>query len=312
MDNLILSFNVVLPIFIAIVLGYFLKCIGMLPASIQKPLNALSFKVFLPIYLFENLYTTDLSAAFDARLVAFALGGLLLLWVLLMLLIPRIEPENARRGVMIQGMFRCNFALFGLPVALSLCGAERMGPTALLVGLVVPVVNVMSVITLETFRGGRPSAVKMLRGIATNPLILGSVAGAAANLCGLTLPSGVMKSVNSLGGVATPLSLVALGASFSFGSVREHARQLIIVVAGKLVLNSLVMVPVAVLLGFRQEYLVPLMIIFGAPTAVSSYPMAQQMGGDDHLAASVVVFTSAFAILTIFLWIFALKTLALI
>lgn len=184
MENLILSVNVVLPIFLAIVLGYFLKSIGMLPESVQKPLNSLCFRVFLPIYLFENLYTTDLNAAFDARLVGFALSGVVVLWFALMLLVPRIEPADSRRGVMIQGMFRCNFAVFGLPVALALCGADRMGPTALLVGLVVPSVNVMSVIALETFRGGKPSATKMLRGIASNPLILGSAAGALANMPG--------------------------------------------------------------------------------------------------------------------------------
>jgi predicted permease len=83
MQNLILAFNVVLPLFLCIVLGYFLRAIGMIKEVTQKDLNRLCFKVFLPIYLFENLYTTDLSAAFDARLVAFALGGLLLLWVLL-------------------------------------------------------------------------------------------------------------------------------------------------------------------------------------------------------------------------------------
>lgn len=313
MENLVLAFNVVLPLFICIVLGYFLRCIGMLPENVQKSLNKLCFKVFLPIYLFKNLYTTDLQASFDGKLIAFAGIGLVVLWGVLMAVIPLVEKDNARRGVVIQGIFRANFALYGLPVAESLLGdGGNMGPTSLLVGFTVPIFNVLAVVTLETFRGGRPSAAKMLRGIATNPLIIASVLGALANLSGLRLPEAVMESVSDLGGVATPLSLVSLGASFTFSSVRGYVKPLAITVSGRLVIGPLVMVTLAALLGFRNEYLIPLMIIFAAPTAVSSYPMAQQMGGDDKLAASIVVFTTALSILTIFLWIFVLKTLGLI
>lgn len=313
MENLKLAFNVVLPLFICIVLGYFLRCIGMMPDNVQKSLNKLCFKVFLPIYLFKNMYTTDLQASFDGNLMLFAAVSLVVMWIVLMLLIPLLEKDNSRRGVIIQGIFRANFALYGLPVANSLLGeGGNMGPTSLLVGFTVPIFNILAVVTLETYRGGKPSVKKMLKGIATNPLIIASVLGGLANISGLQLPSAVMKSVSDLGGVATPLSLVTLGASFMFSSVRGYIKALVITVSGRLVIGPLIMVTIAILLGFRQEYLIPLMIIFAAPTAVSSFPMAQQMGGDGKLAASVVVFTTSLSILTIFLWIFALKQLAFI
>ena len=312
MDNLILAFNVVLPLFLCIVLGYFLRRIKMLDAVTLKSLNKLCFKVFLPFYLFNNLYTTDIGSAFNIKLIATGVGGILALWGLMMFFIPRMEKEDARRGVMIQGIFRSNFALFGLPVALSLCGEANMGPTSLMIGVMVPVYNVLAVITLETFRGGKPSIRKILRGIATNPLIISSLLGIVANLLDISLPTAVSKSIVDLGRIATPLSLVALGGEFVFSSIRDFRRQLITVVSGKLVLAPMVMVIIAALLGFRNEYLVPILIMFGAPTAVSSFPMAQQMGGDSELAASIVVFTTALAILTIFLWIFILKQLMLI
>lgn len=312
MENLILSFNVVLPLFLCIMLGYFLRRIGMMDEPIRKSLNKLCFKVFLPIYLFNNIYTTDISAAFNPELIAFGVGGLIVLFVVLMLVIPRIEKENARRGVMIQAIFRANFALFGLPVAESLCGEGLMGPTSLMVGVTVPVFNIMAVIALETFRGGKPSVRKMLRGIATNPLIIASLLGIAFNLLQIPLPSAVHKSVIDLGRVATPLSLVALGASFMFSSIRGFRRQLVIAVAGKLIVSPLIFVSLGAALGFRNEMLVPILIMFGAPTAVSSFPMAQQMDGDGELAASLVVFTSGLAIVTIFLFVFTLKQLGLI
>ncbi len=317
MDNLITSFEAVLPLFLMIMLGMFLRRIGMLEENVRQSLNKLSFKVFLPIYLFNNIYSIqDISQAFDLRLILFACLGLILAFCLLMLVIPRIEKENSRRGVMIQAMFRSNFALFGLPLAETLCG-EKIGPTSLLLGLTVPIFNILAVVSLETFRGGKPSVKKMLRGIATNPLIIASLLGIVfyclKTYAGLVLPTSLYEgTLVKLGRVATPLSLVALGSQFVFSSVKNFRFQLFLTVLVRLVILPLIMVSIGVALGLREEYLIPIMIMYGAPTAVSSYPMAQQMGGDSDLAASAVVFTSGFAILTIFLFIFGLKSLGLI
>ena len=312
MDNLILSFNVVLPLFLCILLGYFLRRIHMVDTPALNTMNKLCFKVFLPIYLFNNIATTNLAAAFNGKLLATAYLGVLAQFLLLMLLIPQLEKENPRRGVLIQAMFRSNFALFGLPLALSLCGTEKVGPTSILVGLTVPLFNILAVVSLESFRGGKPSIKKMAKGIATNPLIIASLIGIAFNLLDFSLPGAVQKSVNDLGGVATPLSLVALGGSFTVSKVKEYRKQLTIGVLGRLVFSPLLMVSAGILMGFRNELLIPLLIMSGAPTAVSSFPMAQQMDGDGELAAGLVVFTSGGAILSMFLWIFVLKQIGMI
>ncbi|MBR5231836.1 MAG: AEC family transporter [Clostridia bacterium] len=312
MNNLILAFNVVLPLFLCIALGYFLRRIGMMEEAPRRAMNKLCFKVFLPFYLFHSICTTDLGEAFDLKLILIAALGIVGLFALAMLIVPRIEKEPPRRGVMIQGIFRSNYALFGLPVALSLCGESKMGPTSLLLGVIVPIFNVLAVITLETFRGGKPDLKKMLKGILTNPLIISSLGGVLVNLSGVQLPSAVLKGISDVGRVATPLSLVVLGSEFMFSNVRGYLKQLLITVTGRLVFCPLIMVVIAAALGLRNEMLIPVMILFGAPTAVSSFTMAQQMDGDSDLAASIVVFTSAFAILSIFLWIFILKQLALI
>lgn len=309
MENLIISFNVVLPLFLCIALGYFLKRIHMLDGDTLKKLNKLCFKVFLPIYLFNSVYKTDLSAAFNGKLILFGIITLAIFFLVLMFTIPCIEKDNKKRGVMIQAIFRSNFALFGLPVATSLCGESGLGPTSLLLGITVPFFNVYAVIALETFRGGKPSIRKMLKGIVTNPLIISCALGILFYFLKIELPYAIDKTVVDLGRVATPLSLVVLGGEFMFGAVRKYAKQLAITVIGRLVVSPLIFVTLGVLMGFRNEMLVPLLIMFGAPTAVSSFTMAQQMDGDSELAANIVVFTSGFAILTIFLWVFALKQL---
>ena len=312
MEHFLVSFNAIFPLTVAMALGYFLRRIRLLDEAGLKTLNALSFKVFLPIYLFQNIYGTDLSAAFRWDLLLFAYAAVGLYTALLMLVVPRLERDNKKRGVLVQAMFRSNFALFGLPVALSLCGEEKVGPTSLLVGLVVPFYNVLAVIVLEYFRGQKPQPKKILKGIALNPLIIASALGVLVYLSGIRFPEVVSKCVKNLGNVATPISLVALGGDFSFGKVREYKKQAALTLAGKLVVSPLLMVSAGVLCGFRNETLVPILIMSGAPTAVSSYPMAQQMDGDGPLAAQSVVLTSAFSLATMFLWIFLLKNLSLI
>lgn len=312
MENVVLSLNVVLPLFLCISLGYFLRRIGMVDEASVKTLNKLSFKIFMPIYLFNNIYKTNMAESFDSRLLLFGVLGVFGLFALSMLLVPRIEKENPRRGVMIQAIFRSNFALFGLPIAISVCGAENVGPTSQMVGIIVPIYNVLAVVTLETFRGGRVNVRKIAKGIATNPLIIASVLGAAMNLQHIPLPTAVQDSVTSLGRVATPLSLIALGGQFTFSSVRGFRRQLTISLVGKLVLSPLLMVTLGILFGFRNETLVPILVMFSAPIAVSSFPMAQQMGGDGDLAASLVVFSTGLAIVTMFLWILVLKQMGMI
>ena len=315
MENLVTSFEAVLPLFLCILLGMFLRRIGMLEESVRQSLNKLCFKVFLPIYLFNNIYgIKDISAAFDLRLILFACIGLIAAFCVLMLVIPRVEKENSRRGVMIQAMFRSNFALIGLPLAQSLGGDEALAFGAVISAFVQLSFNSLAVIALTSAssdeRGQRLRKIggQMIR----NPMIIASLLGLAFNLLNIPLYTDLRKTIINLGKVATPLSMVALGASFTFASTKVYRKQLLLGVSGKLIISPLLMVTLGALLGFRAETLVPILIYFGAPTAVSSFPMAQQMDGDGELAASLVVFTSALSIVTIFLWVFVLKTLALI
>lgn len=307
MENLIISFNVVLPLFFAMALGYTLKRFGMYDAVTLKTINKLVFKVFLPIYLFYSIYSTDLSVAFNPKVMIFAVLSILIWFLLLMIIVPLFEKDNAKRGVMVQAMFRSNFVLFGLPVAISLCGEDRIGITSLLMGIVIPIYNVLAVITLEVFRGGKPSIKKIVTGIVKNPLIIASVLGVMFYLLKIDLPYAVEKTVIDFGKVATPLALMALGGEFRFSKVKGDIKQLMVSVAGKLIISPLFIVTAGILLGFRNEFLVPILLMSGAPTAVSSYTMAQQMGGDGELAGEIVVFTTGVSIFTIFIWVFVLK-----
>lgn len=89
---------------------------------------------------------------------------------------------------MIQGMFRSNFILYGLPVTASLFGDENVGTASMLIAFVVPLYNVLSVVVLEWYADRQIHPKKILKGIVTNPLILGALLGGLLLLCRIRLP----------------------------------------------------------------------------------------------------------------------------
>lgn len=312
MENFILSFNVVTPLFIIMSLGYYLKYIKLLDKQTLNVMNRVCFKIFLPILLFFNIYQSDVKSSFNINLITFSVSSIVVLFIVLCFLIPKIEKDNKKRGVMIQGIFRSNFVIFGMPIATSIYGEGNIGTTALLIAVIVPLFNLLSVISLELFKDGEINLKKILKGIITNPLIIASAIGILFVTLNITLPKFIEKSVSDIAKIATPLSLILLGGSFSFSHIKEYLNHTIIIVFNKLIFVPLIFIPIAIKLGFRGIELLTILLIFAAPVAVSTFQMSKQMDGDSTLAEQSIVFTCLFCIPTVFLWILTLKQLSLI
>ncbi len=311
MDSLLLSVEAVAPIFLLMLLGYGLKQGKITTKENFDAINKLIFKIFLPILLFYNIYKTDLSLVFDPKLILFTVTGVLLIFALGYGLVFVLTKDNAKRGVMLQGFFRSNFAILGIPLVNYICGDAAGGLSSLMVAIVVPLFNILAVITLERFRDGKVEFGKLLKGIITNPLVIGCVVGAVFLLLDIPLPSFLETAVSDAASIASPLAIVVLGASFRFSDIKGNIKELLVTVGTRLLIVPALAITAAVLLGFRGEALICLMVVFGAPTAVSSFSMAQQMGGDEKLAAQIVVFSSVLCLLTLFGWIFLLSSLQL-
>lgn len=307
MENLILSLNVVLPLFITMSLGYFLKYLNMFDNNTLDTMNNITFKSFLPMLLFYNIYKTNLQGVFNLKLMIFSATCVIALYLILYLIVPLIEKDNKKRGALLQGLFRSNFVIFGLPITESLFGSEKVGVAALLIAVIVPLFNILSVLALETFRGGKPDFRKISIGIIKNPLIIASCLGVLTLLLKIKIPTAIEKTISDVSKIATPLSLILLGASFKFDNIKKYIKQTTIAVVGKTILIPCIILPICIMFGYRGVELSTLMIIFAAPTAISSFTMAQQMDSDSDLAGQIVVFTSAFCVVTVFMWIFVLK-----
>lgn len=309
MENLLLTVNIVLPIFLVMVAGYATRRSGMINDDHVKAMNRLVFRIFLPASLVKSLMTVDPDTPMDFSAMLFCMAGILVTFVAAMLLVPRFEKVNSRRGVLIQGAFRSNYAIFGIPLAESLFPQGDGGMAAMMVLATIPLFNVLAVTTLEIYRGGRCNAGKVVRGILKNPLIWACVIGYALSRMPFELPEFVFSTISKLASVASPLALFVLGASIDLAKLGGNAKALLWGVGTRLVLVPAVALTAALLLGFRGPAFAALMIAFATPCAVSSYTMAAQMDGDEDLAAQLVMLTTVLSSFTIFAMVFLFKSL---
>lgn len=301
--------------FLLLATGKLARKTNLLTSESTDRLNALVFKIFLPVSIFKNVYNSSVSDVFDKKLIAFGIISVTLCFLLLILLTSGCKNRKSR-GVLIQGIYRSNFLIFGLPVAESFYpDGSLSGKASVLIAIIVPLFNGLAVIALEMFKENKQSGMKTFLNILKNPLIIGSALGFAALFlkeAGFLLPDAVYKTVSDLSAAATPLALIALGASLDFSKIKGESKYLIWGLLGKLVLSPAVFIGAAVLLGFRDRELAIILSMFASPASVSSYTMAQQMGADDDLAAELVVIGTAVSLITVFLWVSLIASSGLI
>ena len=310
MENFTLSANAVLPMFLLLAAGFLSQKAGVLTREDVPRFNKVAFRIFLPCLLFYNIYCSDLSAAVKPGLVVYAVCGVLLVFTAAYIAVKHLVPREDWKGVIAQGIFRSNFVIMGIPIAQALVGADQLGAVTVLIAVVVPLFNFLSVYVLERFRGGTVNVRKVLLEVAKNPLIVSSLLGILCQLLGLRLPGLLEQTVSSLSVIASPLQLFLLGAFFRFDGLGRYVRPLAAVTAVKLFVTPAVLLGTAALLGIRGGDFVGLIGIFASPTAVNSFTMVQQMDcGDAELAGDIVVTTSAVSSLSFFLWILVFKTL---
>ena len=308
MENLMLSANAVLPMFMLLAAGFLSQKAGVLTREDVPRFNKVAFRIFLPCLLFYNIYCSDLSAAVKPGLIIYAVCGVLLVFAAAYLSVQHLVRREDWKGVIAQGIFRSNFVIMGIPIAQALVGADQLGAVTVLIAVVVPLFNFLSVYVLERFRGGNVNVRKVLLEVAKNPLIISSLLGILCQLLGIRLPHLLEQTVSSLSVIASPLQLFLLGAFFRFDGLGRYIKPLTAVTTVKLFVTPALLLGTAALLGIRGGDFVGLIGIFASPTAVNSFTMVQQMDcGDAELAGDIVVMTSAVSILSFFLWILIFK-----
>ena len=344
MNIFLFAFNAITPIILLILLGYILKKISFLDAGWFKKGNKFVFRVCLPVLLFMNVYNIKSLEEINWTVVIYAEIIILIIFFLGLLLVKHTIPEDNQKGVILQCVFRSNFAIIGIPLAESLGGSEAMGIASVLSAFSIPTFNILAVIALTMYNkdenGRKANITDTLKKIATNPLILGVAAGMVALVIRSMIPtvaetvngtteilaSGsqelifsiknnmpwLYNALNNLSKISSPLALVVLGGQFDFAAVKSLKKQIAIGTVARVVVTPAIALGVAIVLStytnlfhFSPEVYPALIALFGSPVAVSSAIMAQEMDNDGVLAGQLVVWTSIISIFTIFFFVVA-------
>lgn len=311
-----------LPVTVLVALGVALEYTGFHGEAVRKGMDRLVYWVCLPALIVAKVAESGGLSGEVWRIAAvLALATLsvaALAWAIGQF--ARFDHEGI--GVVTQSALRGNLAFVGLPVILLASGeprTEQLG--ALVLAPLVLLYNILSVAALvvpqhladrtnpprdpATTTADGPDtpdaaaspnvaalAPRIARSMVTNPLLIACLIGLVIAAIGRPLPSVVSTSVSLLGKPAATLALISLGGALVVYRIRGNLTRA--AVAGVL---KLVAVPAITWLGcgwmgLDGEATLVAMIFASCPTAVASYVLVTQLGGDRGLAASCVALTT--------------------
>lgn len=314
MENLIFSLNATIPIFLMMLLGMLFRKLGWMDEVFAAKMNKFVFLVPLPVLLFEQLATVDFSEVWDIKFILFCFV-VTAISITISTLISLLWKDRSIKGEFIQATYRSSAALLGIAFIQNIYGTAGMAPL-MIIGSV-PLYNIMAVVVLSFFKPGQKGMdkaliKKTLIGIITNPIIIGIVAGLLWSALKLPMPVILHKAVSSIGGVATPMGLMAMGATFDIKKAFGKIKPTVIAAFIKLVGFVAVFMPLAVAIGFRREKLIAILVMLGSATTVSSYVMAKNMGHEGVVSSSVVMLTTMCSAFTLTGWLYIMKCFGLV
>lgn len=329
-DAFLFAAEAVLPIVLLIVLGYVLKRRGMLTKPFLDVGNKLTFRVLLPVMLFCNVYKIDRLSDVNVAFVLYGIGAVIILFLVAIAVCCAFTKDNAKRGSLIQSVFRSNYAIIGIPLAASLFGDKGAAAAGVMSAFCVPTFNILGVITLVIFNGNeekqKADIKKIFLGVVKNPLIIGTVTGLAVlGIREIFVKTGIsfrlsdvtvlFKTLENIKSICTPLALIVLGGKFEFSAVSRLRREIIFGTLVRTVAVPVIGLGTALLLkntmSLSGEHFATYMGVFATPVAVASAIMAKEMGADDELAGQLVVWTSLVSTVTIFIYVTVLRIIGI-
>lgn len=327
MADFIFSLNATLPIFLIMVLGWFLMRIGLFTKEFNKVADKYVFKVALPVLLFKDIATADIRSDFNLTFVLFCMITTTIMFLAIWGLSYIFIKDKTQVGAFAQASARGSAAVLGIAFIDNIYGNSGMAP--LMIVSAVPLYNILSVIILtfsadmgkEAQKNKLTDNVSNSKGsnikkacinVVKNPIIIGIFLGLPFSIFGISIPVIPLKAVTSIAQTATPIALLVVGAGFEGAKAIKKIKLTAVATFIKLVLLPLIFFPFAIAFGFRGSELVAILVMLGSPTTVTCYIMAKNMGNDEVLSSSIVVMATLLSSVTLTGWIFVLKVMGLI
>lgn len=289
----------VLPIFALIFLGWGIKVLKFIPEPSWPPIERMAYFVFYPGFLLPATWGADFSSASAGALSLATIGAMGAMALAVLAIRPLLKIDGPAFTSVFQGCLRWNSFVF-LPLVISLFGAEGAGLAAIVLGALIPAINVICVLVLAKWGEGQGGGLKQsLLGLARNPVLWACGVGLLLNVLRVPRPEVVMSTLTLLSDAALAVGLLTAGGGLSFTYAVSRPWLIGSVSLAKLIVLPIMMWGLCRLLGGDQLTQGIALACGSAPGAAASYVLARQMGGDARLMAGIVAFTTAASLVTI-------------
>lgn len=311
-DLLSFSFSVTGPILLLLIMGVLLRRGGLINDAFIDVGSKLVFNVTLPALLFITISKTDFEHTANLGLLGMGALGTLAVFVAMILVAMRFVDDPAERGVVVQGGYRGNLGIIGLAYCANAYGDLGLAASALYVGLVTILYNVLAVAALNHYLHQSRSLLGALLAIAKNPLVLAILVALPFSYFHWSPPAVLLKTGDYFAQMTLPLALLCTGGSLSFAAMRFEPMNTLVGTLGKIILSPLLIASLALAAGFRGMELGILFLMAAPPTASASYVMVRAMGGDSTLAANIIAMSTVGSIVSTSLGLLVLRAAGLI
>jgi predicted permease len=295
----------ILSVLLLVVVGHLIKMRAFVPVSFWDSLSKICYWILFPGLLFNLTSTASLSAAF---ILPFSLTLLIAATMMVVygFLAGRLIGANGpATSSLVQAGLRHNGFLM-LAFVQGAFGVAALEIGAIAVAVLVPISNIFAVIIIFLLRESNQDAHlgrAIMAELARNPLMGAIILGGIVNFLSIPVPDFISGAANILGSAALPMLLLCVGASIRISALRAHSAALVLAVLAKLLVLPVVMMLVGSTLGLDKDVLLVLVVLAVAPTATSSFTLAQELGGDAPLMAEIITVQTLVAAVGIPAWV---------
>lgn len=314
MQDFIRVFEVVLPVILLVAFGYVFKRLKIFDDEFVKTGSRLVFTVFLPINMFFNIFNASGFDLVNPIVVVYAFFGQIILLLIAYSIYKKMGFDNETMAIILQTLVRSNIVLFGLSIAENYFDSDGVALVTIYIGLISAVSNALAIIIYEVLTGkeAKINGKKLLISIFKNPIFIAAIFGLISNALDIRIYAPLMKAAGDLSGVATPLGLMCVGGSIKFSKDDEDFKALVTAVISKALIIPIVALAIFTLLGLTGPEMFVMIILFAAPVAVSSHAMSMIYTSKGDFCAKIIVYTTIFNSITVFLAILILSNMGII
>ena len=290
------------PLFALVFAGYVLMRVTRWPAVVADGLTRFVFVVALPATLFRQMCDFGHLPPVDVRLLMAFFGGCLVVFVFGRWVAWRcFRLDGVAQSVFaLAGVFSNNLML-GLPLAKEAFGDVAVPSVALVLVFNSLTLWTLLTVSVEWARHGSLSLrgiSRTLRGVFSNPLIIGILSGTLIGLSGSSLPAAIDRPLSLLVRSAVPLTLVALGMGLAQHNVRSGLTMSLAMAVIKLIVQPFTVWAIACLIGLPMLETQVVVLLASIATGANVFLMSRQFKSLEGPVASCLVLSTALSALT--------------